>query len=55
MSPRERLFVSMPILFGQVNVSVIACNATGLDAVQRLAQKKSVPIGFAPILRPCSV
>ena len=26
---------------GQVNVSAFACNATGLDAVQRLEQKKS--------------
>ena len=28
------------MLFGQVNVSLIACNAIGLDAVQRLEQKK---------------
>ena len=28
-------------LFGQVFVSAFACNATGLDAVQRLEQKKS--------------
>ena len=27
-------------LFGQVYVSVFACNATGLDAVRRLEQKK---------------
>ena len=27
------------VLCGQVNVSVIACNATGLDAVQRLEPK----------------
>ena len=31
------------VLIGQVNVSVVACNATGLDAVQRLEQKKFNP------------
>ena len=29
------------LLVGQVNVSAFACNATGLDAVQRLEQKKA--------------
>ena len=33
-------FLCCFLLFGQVNVSVFACNATGLDAVQRLEQKK---------------
>ena len=33
-------FLRCFVLFGQVNVSVIACNATGLDAAQRLEHKK---------------
>ena len=34
------VFCCFFLLYGQVNVSAFACNATGLDAVQRWEQKK---------------